>query len=591
MINGQFEDLISMRCKIRAMKKIIEEFKSGERYLKIQKDYHKVIDGYRKEIKNLRSEVGRLNARIISNRNMLLDASEDAYEEKQAEIRKLEEKIRRLQDENWGLMQEIDELSMRLTLKYENEIYEKECEIEKLKNENAHLKALLSHDGSNTSIPTSQTPIGKKKRNPINSREKSGKSKGGQKGHAKHMLEPPEDAEITDAIEHDYRTDDFFCPSCNGEKYIPTGEYEVKYEYDFEIVVKKKKHIFYWYRCLDCGTEFRSKYPSALRGFVQYGSGLQAMALSLTNTVNSAMNKTAMFLNGITGGELSPCEGYIAKLQKRAAQNLVQFREDLKKRLITKKIVYWDDTVITILTKRACFRFYGDETIAYYTAHGKKNMKGIDEDGVLELLTSETTVMHDHNTINYNKKFHFKNIECVQHLERDLQKNSDETQHKWSSKAKKLIGKTTKERNEAIRNGEECFDGEYIDSFNKKMDEIISEGWEEHEEYGDKYNASDENALLIRIQKYRKNYFMWIEDFSLPSTNNLSERGLRGVKSHMKISGQFESVEAARDHATIKTYTETCRRNGINEIKALQRLCEGKPFTVQEIFSKSPPGK
>ena len=36
--------------------------------------------------------------------------------------------------------------------------------------------------------------------------------------------------------------------------------------------------------------------------------------------------------------------------------------------------------------------------------------------------------MHDHNTINYNKKFSFKNIECNQHLERDCQRNSDDTQ-------------------------------------------------------------------------------------------------------------------------------------------------------------------
>ena len=95
--------------------------------------------------------------------------------------------------------------------------------------------------------------------------------------------------------------------------------------------------------------------------------------------------------------------------------------------------------------------------------------------------------------------------------------------------------------------------------------------------------------MLKRIAKYRRNYFLWVEDFSLPTTNNLSERGLRGVKSHMKISGQFESEAAADNHALNRTYIETCRRNGINEIDALQRLCEGNPYTVAEIFSASPP--
>ena len=37
--------------------------------------------------------------------------------------------------------------------------------------------------------------------------------------------------------------------------------------------------------------------------------------------------------------------------------------------------------------------------------------------------------------------------------------------------------------------------------------------------------------------------------------------------------------------AIIKTYIETCRRNHINEIDALKRLCSGNPYKVSEIFS------
>ena len=170
----------------------------------------------------------------------------------------------------------------------------------------------------------------------------------------------------------------------------------------------KIKHVFYEYICNDCGTLLRSVIPPNLKEEAQYGGNLQAPALSLTNTVNASMNKVSMFLQGMTNGELTPCEGYAAKLQKRAADGLREFREDLKRLLITRTIVYWDDTIIMILTGRACFRFYGDETIAYYTAHAHKDMESIEDDNVLPLLTSETKTMHDHNTINYNGKFHFK---------------------------------------------------------------------------------------------------------------------------------------------------------------------------------------
>jgi hypothetical protein len=58
----------------------------------------------------------------------------------------------------------------------------------------------------------------------------------------------------------------------------------------------------------------------------------------------------------------------------------------------------------------------------------------------------------------------------------------------------------------------------------------------------------------------------------------------------MKIFGQFESEVVADNHAIIRTYIETCRRNGINEIDELKRLCAGNPYAVDEIFTKpSPP--
>lgn len=90
--------------------------------------------------------------------------------------------------------------------------------------------------------------------------------------------------------------------------------------------------------------------------------------------------------------------------------------------------------------------------------------------------------------------------------------------------------------------------------------------------------------MIKRINSYMDNYFKWVEDFSLPTTDNLSERGLRSIKSHTKISGQFDSEKTARYYATVKTYVETCRKNNINEMVALSRLCSGNPYTVKEIF-------
>ena len=512
------------------------------------------------------------------------------FEKATAEIVKLKDRILGYQEQTASLRQSVRRLEKSRASdkeQYRESLAEKDAIIKELQNRLAHAEALLGHDGSNTGTPTSQTPVNKNKVIP-NSRRSSGKTKGGQAGHPKSSLGIPDESEVTDIATHPLQ-DNECCPKCGLTDCTPTGESEVKYEYDIQIKVVKVKHEFFYYECNNCGTVFRSQIPPGLKEKVQYGSGLQAFALSLTNTVNAAMNKTAMFLAGITDGGLTPCEGYIAKLQARAAKGLRQFREDLKLILIMRRIVYWDDTVIFILAERACFRFYGDETIAYYTAHLHKDMESLDDDNVLNLLTSDTNAMHDHNTVNYNSKYSFENLECNQHLQRDCQKNTDDTCHKWSGNLKELISTAIKDRNDAVSRNESAFAGSYIKQFHEKVDQYLADGWAENEADPDNYGAAWERTLLTRISEYRLPYFRWVEDFSLPTTNNLSERGLRGIKSKMKIAGQFESEAAADNHALIRTYIETCRRNNINEIDALRRLCDGNPYSVPEIFSTSPP--
>ena len=584
-MNDLFEINMALRYRIKDLENKIKEFKSGARYMKIQEDYRLVTAGYVKEISRLKKELADAHARAVTVRNIWTEECYGLFDEYRTEMRKKEETIRKLEDKIWDIRRKSDEKLTVTIAEYEEQIEERDSIIHELKNKLAHAQALLGRDSTNTGTPTSQTAPEKEKRIP-NARVKTDKPKGGQTGHEKHFLKKPDESEVTDVVPH-YPKEDECCPKCYSRDCTPTGGSVVKYEYDVRIQVVKIKHVFYEYRCDLCGTLFRSAIPPNLKEEAQYGSGIQALALSLTNTVNASMNKVSMFLKGITKGELTPCEGYIAKLQKRGADALRKFREDLKKLLIKRSVVYWDDTVIMILTKRGCFRFYGDETIAYYTAHANKSMESIDDDNVLGLLTSDTKVMHDHNSINYNKKFHFENIECSQHLQRDCQKNTDNTCHKWSADMKELISRTIKQRTEAIKRGEKSFEAEYIKLLYQKIDKCLSDGWKENEKEPDNYGAPFEAALLRRIAKYRRNYFMWAEDFSLPSTNNLSERGLRGVKSHMKISGQFESEAAADNHALIRTYIETCRRNGINEIDALRRLCSGNPYSVEEIFSPS----
>ncbi|MDF7637856.1 hypothetical protein PT285_00155 [Lactobacillus sp. ESL0791] len=92
------------------------------------------------------------------------------------------------------------------------EVAHLKAQLASLVKDNDHYQTLAKTDGNNSGLPTSQTKINQKKRIP-NSRVKSNKTKGGQKGHTKSSLAPFTAAEVTEHVTHELTT----CPNCHGK--------------------------------------------------------------------------------------------------------------------------------------------------------------------------------------------------------------------------------------------------------------------------------------------------------------------------------------------------------------------------------------
>ena len=130
----------------------------------------------------------------------------------------------------------------------------------------------------------------------------------------------------------------------------------------------------------------------------------------------------------------------------------------------------------------------------------------------------------------------------------------------------------------------EEFSQEEINKFEDKFEKIMLAANKENEEEKQKYYVDKEKTLILRILDFKNEYLLWIYDFDVPFTNNLSEIGLRGAKSKMKAAGQFWNIESASWYATIKTYIETCNRNNVNVYNALLKLSLGEPYTLKQIL-------
>jgi len=64
-------------------------------------------------------------------------------------------------------------------------------------------------------------------------------------------------------------------------------------------------------------------------------------------------------------------------------------------------------------------------------------------------------------------------------------------------------------------------------------------------------------------------------------TNNISERGVRPIKTQQKISGRLTSDDVTQDRLDIRGYIDTARKHGQDVLTVLRSAMTGAPWQPQ----------
>jgi transposase len=84
--------------------------------------------------------------------------------------------------------------------------------------------------------------------------------------------------------------------------------------------------------------------------------------------------------------------------------------------------------------------------------------------------------------------------------------------------------------------------------------------------------------LLEFCRDRRSDVLLFTEDASVWPTNNISERGVRPLKTQQKISGRLASDDVTQDRLDIRGYIDTARKHGKNAMDILYQLMLGTPW-------------
>ena len=128
--------------------------------------------------------------------------------------------------------------------------------------------------------------------------------------------------------------------------------------------------------------------------------------------------------------------------------------------------------------------------------------------------------------------------------------------------------------------GNSCVEPQSFQRISNRYDEILELGCKQNKLTKSKYYRDEEKTLLNRLKKYKSNHLLFLEDFSMPFDNNLSERDLRHIKMKLKVCGGFRSDTCQEAYLNIKSIFITCTKRSLNIFKVTRNLFENIPVTL-----------
>ena len=505
-----YDSYVYSQYRIKALKAENDAFKSGEKYLRMQEQHRKDIALYERKLAEARKEIANSHKETVTVRNIWMDIVEELdvlHEKDTATIKAQAETIRNQKAELYAVLVALEE--------------EKE--------KNRKLQAQLNRDYSNSSKPSSMSPNHNKI---TNNREKTDRKPGGQPGHKGYGRK----RRTPDRVITIPPTEELL----NENKYRPTGETVRKQVVSLRISVETTEYETTEYIEIATGKKVHAPFPEGVVDDVNYDGSISAFAFLLNNECNVSIDKVRRFLADLTDGDLTVSKGMINGLSKKFSCKTETERKEMFNRLLASPVMHTDATNARMNGSSrqvfVCADPASENTLFFAREH--KGHKGI-ENTPVELYSG--TLVHDHDKTFYN--YGSDHQECLEHILRYLLDSiQNEPDLLWNKQMRSLVQEMIHYRNGIPLDASP--DEADVAAYEKRYDEILNLAQNEYEDVPPSDYYPDGYNLFLRLREYRHNHLLFLHNMDVPSTNNLSERLLRGYKRKQKQVMTFRSDES-----------------------------------------------
>jgi len=433
-------------------------------------------------------------------------------------------------------------------------------EVAELKVEVARLKGQLAKNSRNSSMPSSAEGLKKTK-----SMRKNGKrSPGGQPGHPGTTLKKV--AHPDEVVDHPILP---ICDTCGALLIGPVTE--TRQVFDLPMVrMAVTEHQIHQVRCA-CGKIHRSVFPDDIGAPVQYGPGVKALAVYLTQHHMLPVARTAELLGDLYGVPISAAT--IMTMISEANTLLGPTVNDIAEAITHADVVGADESGFRVAGKLNWLHTAVTEALTWMGVHAKRGKLAFEAFDILYRFTG--TLVHD-GWASY-RELACQHGLCNAHHLRELTFVHEECHQPWAGCMIELL---VAAHHETIAAQEHKLTKTRIRAIRSAYESVLAEG----ELANPAASPSGKRGrtaqsvpfnLLRRLRDHADDVLRFTIDPDVPFSNNLAEQAIRMPKVKHKIAGCFRTSHGAQAFCTVRSYLATLQKQHFDLFSSLLQAFNG----------------
>jgi len=482
-------------------------------------------------------------------------------------------------EELLGISRTNPEALVDIVLALQDVVVAQQKRIEHLEARVQELEARLAKNSTNSHKPPSSD--GYAKPAPKSLRSKSDRPNGGQPGHPGHTLEMA--AHPDQVIIHPLTR-------CRGCGHDLTSRKALRHErrqvHDLpEVHLQVAEHQGEVKVCPGCGELQTAAFPPGVEAPVQYGPRFRSWLVYGKAQQLLPLERLQQMSYDLFGQRVS--EFTIEQAVKDAAQALVPFETALIGGLLNSPHLHVDETGVRVAGKLHWQHVASTSEATWYGVHPHRGTEAIDDFGLLPNYSGR--LIHDfwHAYLGYGGDHGL----CNAHHRRELVFLYEQQHQRWGQKMEDLLLRMHQAVAEARAQGLTLTPRQQ-GAFRRHYRRILRYARPPASDRpiprrGRKPKSKGQN-LVDRLKTYEEWVLAFLQDPSIPFTNNQAERDLRMTKVQQKISGGFRTFAGAQCFARLRGYLSTMRKQGHNILDAITQALQNRPIMPNFVASASP---